>query len=270
MTAQVATRPLEQLRAVPHLSVSQLKTFITCPRKYRLAYIDRVAPQFRPIALAFGIAWHEAIAVHLTKSTHDRPADRNEVKTTFVERLSIAVDSDDTPVLFDEGENLGKTIDVGALMLDVFLDRLPLPERVIGVELPFWLELRDATFGDVLQTPLIGAIDALVINNDRAVVWEVKTAKRRWSDDQLAYDLQPTAYQIAAEHLGFANADVELLITTKTQKPDVQIERVVRTKADRADLVVTAQSVVTAIAAGIDHPIRGWACRGCPYAHACE
>ena len=27
---------------------------------------------------------------------------------------------------------------------------------------------------------------------------------------------------------------------------------------------------VTAIAMGIDHPVRGWACRGCPYAHACR
>ncbi|MBI2393709.1 MAG: PD-(D/E)XK nuclease family protein [Deltaproteobacteria bacterium] len=263
-------KPLAELRALPHLSVSQLKTFIQCPRKYALAYVHGVAPQFRPIALAFGTAWHEAVGFHLTASTKAQQAERNEVKTIFRERLSIAVEGDATPVLFDDDEDLGKVIDHGIKMLDVFLDRLPIPERVIGVELPFSLEIVDPEFGDVLEVPLIGALDALVIHDGRPAVLELKTAKKKWSTDQLEYDLQPTAYAMAAEQLGYDNPDVVLLVATKTSKPDVQIERLVRTKADRDDLAVTAQSVTAAIAAGIDHPIRGWACRGCPYAHACR
>lgn len=264
------TTTLEELRAIPHLSVSQLKTFIQCPRKYALAYVHGVVPQFRPVALAFGTAWHEAVGFHLTTSTAAQLADRDEVKTIFRERLSIAVEGDAIPVLFDDGEDVGKAIDLGTRMLDVFLDRLELPDRIIGVELPFSLEIVDPEFGDVLDVPLIGALDALVLRDGRPAVWELKTSKKKWSVDQLEYDLQPTAYAMAAEQLGYEAPDLVLMVATKTAKPDVQVERLVRTRADRDDLAVTAQSVTAAIAAGIDHPIRGWACRGCPYAHACR
>jgi CRISPR/Cas system-associated exonuclease Cas4 (RecB family) len=264
------SKSLPELRQLPHISVSQLKSFIQCPRKWSLAYIHGVVPQFRPIPLVFGTAWHEAIGFHLTTSTKAKPADRDEVKAIFRERLSIAVEGERVPVLFDEGDDLGKCIDLGVKMLDVFADRVELPDRVIGVELPFSLEITDPEFGDVLDIPLIGALDALVINDGVSQVWELKTAKRKWSADMLEFDLQPTAYGMAAEQLGYDDPDLILLVATKTTRPDVQIERLVRTKADRDDLRVTAQSVTAAISAGIDHPIRGWACKGCPYAHACK
>jgi CRISPR/Cas system-associated exonuclease Cas4 (RecB family) len=263
-------RSLAELRQLPHVSVSQLKSFIGCPRKWSLAYIHGVIPQFRPIALAFGTAWHEAIGFHLTTSTKANPADRDEVKSLFRERLSIAVEGDKIPVLFDEGDDLGKCIDQGVKMIDAFMDRVELPDRVVGVELPFSLEITDPEFGDVLDVPLIGALDALVINGGIPQVWELKTSKKKWSADQLEYDLQTTAYGMAAEQLGYENPDLVLLVATKTKTPDVQVERLVRTKADRDDLRVTAQSVTAAITAGIDHPIRGWACKGCQYSHACK
>jgi CRISPR/Cas system-associated exonuclease Cas4 (RecB family) len=270
MTPLTAFRSLAELRAIPHISVSQLKTFIQCPRRYALAYVHGVVPQFRPIALAFGTAWHEAVGFHLTASTKAKPADRDKVKAIFRERLAIAVEGDRVPVLFEEGDDLGKCIDQGVKMIDVFVERVELPDRVVGVELPFALEISDPEFGDVLDVPLIGALDALVINAGVSQVWELKTAKRKWSADMLEFDLQPTAYGMAAEQLGYDDPDLILLVATKATKADVQVERLVRTKADRDDLRVTAQSVTAAISAGIDHPIRGWTCKGCPYAHACK
>ena len=63
---------------------------------------------------------------------------------------------------------------------------------------------------------------------------------------------------------------VELLITTKTKTPRVQRERVVRGDVDEADLVATALSVSRAVQASVDHPIRGWPCRGCAYSTVCS
>jgi CRISPR/Cas system-associated exonuclease Cas4 (RecB family) len=270
MTPKLQTQSLAELRAVPHISVSQLKAFLMCPRRYFLQYIEGVAPAFKPAPLPFGTAWHEAIGFYLTTSTKTEQADRDEVKAIFRERFSMAVEGDRVPVLFDEGEDVDKSIDTAMKMLDVFMNKFELPEKVVGVELPFSLELVDPEFGDTLQTPLIGALDALVMNNGRPAVVEFKSASRRWSADQLAFDLQMTGYQMAAEHLGYADPELVMVITTKTTKPDVQLERVVRTKADRDDLIVTAQSVSAAIMAGVDHPVRGWGCKGCPYAYACR
>jgi PD-(D/E)XK nuclease superfamily len=58
----MSTTSLADRRALPHLSVLQLKTFLQCPKKYTFQYIERVEPAFRPIALAFGTAWHETLA----------------------------------------------------------------------------------------------------------------------------------------------------------------------------------------------------------------
>jgi CRISPR/Cas system-associated exonuclease Cas4 (RecB family) len=260
---------LAQLRAAPHLSVSQLKTFLQCPRKHKLQYIDRVLPQFRPIALAFGTAWHDAIGHHLSTSTKAAPADRDELKAIFRDSLAIAVKSDGVPVLFDDDETLGSATDLGLKMLDTFVERVELPDEVLGVEVPFSLQLVEPNHGDRLDRPLIGALDAIVMKDDKPEVWELKTSKKKWSADQRDYDLQPSAYEIAAEELGHHGADVVLLVATKTKTPAVQVERLVRSKSDRRDLVATAFSVATAIAVGVDHPVRGWSCRGCPVAHAC-
>ena len=45
-----------------YVSVSQVKTWLMCPRKYELKYIRGVAPAFVPVNLAFGSAFHEALA----------------------------------------------------------------------------------------------------------------------------------------------------------------------------------------------------------------
>jgi len=38
----------------PHVSFSQINTYLGCPLKYRFAYIEQLAPEFVPSALPFG------------------------------------------------------------------------------------------------------------------------------------------------------------------------------------------------------------------------
>ncbi len=133
---------LAALRAKPHTSISQLKTYIQCPRKYFIQYIKGAMPAFRPLALVFGSAWHETIAEHLTRSRPDRQVPVDELRAHLRDGLVRGVDRDDVPVLFEEEEqDIGAVIDVAMRMLDVFLDRVPLPEQVHGVEVPFRLKL---------------------------------------------------------------------------------------------------------------------------------
>jgi hypothetical protein len=47
--------------APEYLSVSQLNTYLMCPRKYRFRYIDRLQPERRSIDLALGTAVHYTI-----------------------------------------------------------------------------------------------------------------------------------------------------------------------------------------------------------------
>jgi CRISPR/Cas system-associated exonuclease Cas4 (RecB family) len=260
---------LSGLRGLPHFSVSQLKTYLQCPRKYRYSYVDRVEPEFRPIALAFGTAWHETIGVHLLPPVKEQYLSRQELQATFRDSLTEQVNQDGPPVLFEDSEDLGKTTDLGLRMLDAFILRVPRPEQVLGVEVPFVLELAHRATGEAAPLPLIGGIDVIVLDEGATFVWELKTGKKKWSADQLDQDPQPTAYVMAARQLDHADAQVKLLVTTKTAKPDVQIERLVRRPADERELAETVFDVLHAVKAGVDVRIRGWQCRSCAFASGC-
>lgn len=260
---------LADLRGLPHFSVSQLKTYLQCPRKYRFSYVDRVEPEFRPIALAFGSAWHETVGVHLLPPVKDQFLSREELQATFRDSLTEQVNRDGPPVLFEDAEDLGKTIDLGLRMLDVFILRVPRPDEVLGVEVPFVLELTHPVTGEVATGPFIGGIDAIVAEGGRVFVWELKTSKKKFSNDQLEQDPQATAYTMAARELGHDDAQVKLLVTTKTNKPDVQIERLVRLPADERELAETVLDVLHAVKAGVGVRVRGWGCKSCAYASRC-
>ena len=210
------------------------------------------------------------IAEHLTRSRRDRQVAVDELRDHLRDGLVRGLDRDDVPVLFEEDEqDIGAVIDVAMRMLDVFLDRVPLPEQVHGVEVPFRLKLVHPVTGELHPRPLVGAVDAIVEERGRVAVWELKTGKKKFSTDQLDYDIQVTAYGMAARALGYKDARLTLLVTTKGKTPDVQVEYLVRHRRDELELVETAFAVARAVKAGVDYPNRGWQCRTCPYAGAC-
>jgi hypothetical protein len=74
---------------------------------------------------------------------------------------------------------------------------------------------------------------------------------------------------MAARELGHDDAELKLLVTTKAREPQVQIERLVRHRADRQELAETALTVLQAVNAGIDYRVRGWGCKTCAHAGVC-
>ena len=260
---------LSDLRGLPHTSISQFRSFLQCPRKFRYLYIDRIEWEFRPIALAFGTAWHETIGAHLLPQVQGQYLSRAELQALFRDSLTEQVNEDGPPVLFEDEEDLGKTIDLGLRMLDAFFLRVPRPDQVLEVERAFVLELAHPVTGEIAPVPFVGAMDAVVVDEGKTEVWELKTGKKKWSADQLEYDPQPTAYVMAARELGHEDAQVKLLVTTKTREPDVQVERLVRRRGDERELAETVLDVLHAVKAGVDVRIRGWGCRSCAFASVC-
>ena len=108
-----------------------------------------------------------------------------------------------------------------------------------------------------------------MLEGHKRVVTEHKTAARRWTDDQLRYDQQPTLYRIAARQLGFGNVRLRLQVVTKTKVPAIYVDEVDRTADDETEALETVVGVLHAVDAGIFFPIRGFQCRSCPYADPC-
>ncbi|MCA9617389.1 MAG: PD-(D/E)XK nuclease family protein [Myxococcales bacterium] len=255
-------------RTPSHLSPSSIKTFLSCPRKYRFRYVDRAEAAFRAVALVLGSAFHDVVGQWLTAHAMGRPVHRKDVHHQFERALRRELTKDGPPVLFDDDETAADLGKKGAAMMDAFLATVKPPDEILGIELPFELELVDPETGEVFP-PIIGAVDALVRARSTTELWEMKSAAKRWSDDALVYDLQSTIYQAAMKP---RHPDIQpvLIAVTKTERPAVQIERLARGPSDEADLLATTRGVTRAIEAGVDHPVRSWACKKCEYAGICR
>jgi putative RecB family exonuclease len=252
-----------------HVSVSQLKCFIRCSRQYQLKYVLGIAPAFVPVALAFGSAIHAVLAAyyHAMQAGSTLPLD--ELQAIF--RGAWAEMASGPIPLGINDEPDGDVVDRGLAMLRAFYTRATAQHvEVEAVERSFSVELHDPDSGEVLDERLVGAFDLVVRDAGRPIIIEHKTAARRWTDDQLRYDLQPTAYRMAARLIGLGDVGLRLQVLTKTKSPALHIEEIDRRASDEDDFLRTVLGVLRAIDAGAFYPLRGWACRGCQFAYECQ
>lgn len=259
---------------VPELqvSVSQVKTYLRCPESYRLRYILGEKPAFLPVPLAFGTAFHAALAAYFSaiKTTGSVPL-LEQVQSVFVDSWSEAVHGP-VPLQQEEDDDaLDDQVDKGRSMLAAYYDHTasqPLPV-VEFIEKRFAVPLHDPVTGEVLEEKLSGVIDLVILEDDYRVIVEHKSAAKKYSLDQLRFDIQPTCYQHAAELLGWGEVGLRFNIVTKTKKPAVQEEVLFRDEQAVEEFLHTTVGVLRAIDAGAFWPQRGWQCKGCQYGHAC-
>jgi putative RecB family exonuclease len=259
-----------------YVSVSQVKSYLLCPRKYELHYIRREEPAFAPVALVFGSAIHEALAAFYgeIKATGE-PLRRDLVLDVFRDAwakaqegpVPLQLDGDEE----DDGADASQVIEKGVSMLHAFCEhvgRSTVPE-VESVEKSFAVALYDVT-GEVLEEQLVGTVDLVVREDGHRVIVEHKTAAKKYGMEQIRFDLQPTAYQYAARELGLGEVGLRYQVITKTKVPAIQIADLHRDEQDEAEFLKTVVGVLRAIDAGVSYPVRGWLCRSCPYAYTCR
>lgn len=255
------------------VSVSQLKTFMSCPRKYEYRYVRGLPPEFQPVNLAFGTTFHSTAAFMFStlKSAGALPL-LEELQQSFFEFWKAAA-SGPLPLQPDEEGDVvwDEHLALGFKMLIEFRGHFSglEPGCVKGIEQPFTVDLHDPVTGELLDEKLTGVIDAVLVDDGRPTITELKTASKKYGPDQLCFDIQPTAYSFAGEQLGLDGAALQYVIVTKTRKPAVQVEHLRRDEKDVDDLLYTVVGVLKAIDAGVSYPVRNWQCRGCPFKSAC-
>lgn len=254
-----------------HFSVTQLKTWLMCPRKFEYRYIAGADPEFVPMPLAFGSAFHTALAHHYQWLMREEPAPVDEVKQRFLDAMTLAKDGPVPLQEDEEGTGFEDAVKKGLQMLDVTLSHpTALPVKVVGVEQPFVVDLYDVGTGEVIDEKLNGVIDLVVEEDGHRVLVEHKTSSKKYTLDQLVYDSQLSGYAFAAEQLGWGEVGLRFSVTTKTKLPQVQVEDVRRDDGDQSDFLRQAAGVLKAVDAGVSFPVRGWACKSCPYRSRCS
>ncbi len=259
-----------------YISVSQVKSYLRCPRQYELHYIRGEPPAFVPVALVFGSAIHSALAGYYgeIKATGE-PLRRDLLLDVFRDAWDKGT-SGPVPLQGDEEDDDAGTdqiADKGVSMLEVFYEhagKTAAEFDVVAVEKSFAVPIHDLETGEVLEEQLVGTIDLIVNESGQRVIVEHKTAQKKYSLDQLRFDIQPTAYALAAREMGLGEVGLKFQVITKTKIPAIQIADVHRDDQDEDDFLRTVGGVLRAIDAGVSYPLRGWQCRTCPWAGPCK
>ena len=199
-----------ELRQEPHVSFTQLDTYLRCPLRYRLQYVDRVEPDFVPAALALGSGIHGAAALLFRGIASGARPTVEDVQAYFASLW--ALETTHRPVRFGERDSPESLLDLGTRMLAVLCAEVPDATEVVAVESAFAVPLVDQATGAVLDRDLVGTLDLVERDAEgRLVVVDLKTAARKYSDLQVEASLQLSIYSYATAMNGLADeADLRL------------------------------------------------------------
>ena len=251
-------------RAALHVSVSQIKGFQSCPRRYQLRHVLGAKPEHRSANLVLGTAVHTALAgFYQALKGGVVPADEELFEAARLSLVEAA--KQDPPILLEDGETLADLLATAEALVRTFLAGVERPDEVLAVEVPFFMDIIEPDNGVILEEQLTGYIDAVVRFGDDLVVLEHKTAARAWSQDQLDFDLQVALYQAATDA-----ARVRLQVVCKTRVPKLMLHDLVRSQQEQREAVVIVCRVLDAIRAGAFWPAPGWACKTCEYRKQCR
>jgi CRISPR/Cas system-associated exonuclease Cas4 (RecB family) len=268
----IMTLSLERMREGLHLSASALKTFLSCPWKFRLRYVDGAKPESQPSALILGKAVHAALAEHhlcLMKETRLAP---DAVLTCFDGNLSREAEID-LPIQFKGCEDLDSLRETGRGLVEVYLEEAT-TGKILAVEQPFQTGLADPRTGEELEPKLVGFFDMIEEDEDGNVsVVEIKTAARKWSAGQVELDLQGSLYAEAVSRSGLApdgrEARLRYDILVKNKKPILDRQHTARGPEERRMALCIAVDALKAIEAGAFFRNPSWACQGCQFRERC-
>jgi putative RecB family exonuclease len=256
-----------------HISYSQLKTYLTCPQKYQFQYVRGIPWEFIPEYFPFGRAIHEVAKVFYRnlKETGQRiPLD--ELTQHFKQTWDRETQGNN--IRYKENQNRDTTREKGNQLVKVFYENVA-PQRIIGVEVPFSVDLVLEETGEVLPCKLTGIFDLIESDEeDTLVIVELKTSSKRFSDDQIDLDLQGTLYSYALKQIRFhTNGDYTLVRydqLLKQKNPDMETYYAVKGNIDYAWAYHLVRKVLRAIDHEVFHPIPGWQCKDCPYGKTCQ
>lgn len=243
-----------------HLSVTQITTYLMCPRKYRFRYIEGREPEVRSAAMALGSAVHTAIEWWLKARIAGESPPTEAVERVFRADWTAQTAGEDLDFEDKTPEDLAA---LGLALIRLFVDRFA-EEPVTDAELRFEVPLRDPETGEPLPVPLVGYIDFA----QDGMIGEIKTTSRRSGID--TWFLQLAAYTYATmETLGH-KPRVRVVELVKTKVPKIEVAEVTLPDTELAWFVEVAVEVYRSIQAHAFHPAPSWACERCEFRRACR
>jgi putative RecB family exonuclease len=254
-----------------HISYSQINTYLICPQKYKYQYIHKLEWPFIPAALTFGSAIHSALEKFYMDRLLGTESNSDCLKDAF--NIHLLKDAAEKEMKFKNGFDPVELQNLGCQMIDCFLKNVT-PGNVLGVEEKFKVDLIDTETGEVIEVPLVGAVDLIEQTSDGNIVLvDFKTSSARYNEDAVHRDLQLSAYSLYARTAYAGEGDsvsLRLNVLLKTRTPQYLTYKTERTPADGQRFVRIARKIWSAIQGENFYPNPGWQCTDCPFREVCE
>ena len=263
---------LDKTRNGLYVSYSQLRTYLTCPRRYRYQYVMGLEWETMPAALIFGKAIHEAVALYYLKKKELSSASHDDMLEAF--RSVWAKGSNGTPVSYKKKETEDSLLTQASRLLEVFIENTR-PWKIEAVEMPFSVDIVPSDGARPMPYKLAGVFD-LVESDDEGnlIISDLKTASRRQGEDEYNSHLQATIYSYALKMLGYTTSEKETLvrydILLKTKKGEFDRYYVVKTERDYQKMFPLIKDILRSIEQEIFYPREGWYCSDCPFKTTCQ
>lgn len=244
-----------------HTSASQLSTYASCPRKYRYKYLDDVEPEYKSISLCLGAAVHSSIGWYFEQHRNGKSPSIEEAMSITGADLAAATDCEN--LSWGKWNQADLTRHACALV-ECFLEKhgnLP----VTGAEVPFEVELFDPTTGEILPRKMLGYLDFTV---EGGGLIELKTARKEYSEVDIASNIQFGGYNYALKHLSIGRY-LDLLVLVKNKHPRIQEIRLQPNAKVERWFLESASAIERAILSGNYPPAPGNRCGMCEYQGRC-
>lgn len=249
---------------VDHFSYSQLSTYLTCPLRYKLHYVDLIAPAFTASSLVFGHAIHEAVGAFHQQHLLGDTLSPDEMVDVYRQAWASR---DGGEVRFFNGDNESTLTEKASQILSVFHNSFDPTVQILGIEEFFEVQLAREV------PPFRGYIDVIEQRTDGTItVADLKTCSKKPSAAQVHGNLQLTGYSLGAQALGFDPEQLALRldVLTKTKNPEMVRLETSRTKADRERFVKLVKHVWLSIEGNAFFPREDWQCSQCAWAEHCK
>ena len=249
----------------PHLSVTQLNTYLACPYKYYLSYEEKLQWEKVPSGVAFGSAMHRAIE-EFNRALGNGGMDEKAAMAFFAEQWNA--ESGREEIEFRNPNEREQLMDKGRRLIQLYSQQFA-DMKPQSVERSFRLPILDISTGAFeASRDILGRIDLVA---DRGVI-EIKTSGRSMNQRQADTSLQLTLYSWAYRMIfGLEEKSLKTVALLKTAKSEIQVVETCRTTEDHSRLMELISQVIRAVELRVFYrnPATRYGCDGCVYRTAC-
>ncbi|EDM26140.1 hypothetical protein LNTAR_16373 [Lentisphaera araneosa HTCC2155] len=254
-----------ELRKDPHWSFSALNSILNiCSMQYAFGRIYKEIPEFVPMNLVFGKAFHRGASYLYNLHKDMQEPEENELNDFFAHALQTEVNDSRFDVPLAEGKEIDDYILKGQEMLQALAENLDPDDEVVDTDVPFRVNLPGSK-------PLIGEFDAVVENKGRIIIVDFKTSASKWPAIKCHKDLQATAYLYALRQgIDSRESLFRYDVITKAKTPTVTRYMTNRTQTDFNRFIQLVHMADRVVEQEMYYPHEtSFACGGCQYSGAC-